>query len=443
MKSLQAGYARVAITPEKPMPLAGYGATMRRISENILDELQLSCVAISDELGKTVLLISQDLINSHWHMEARRAISEATGLPTEQIIVAGTHTHSAPDQLSQHENILAWKPTYLQQAVAAARAALEDRSAASVSVGQTKTDRLNFVRHYLLSDGSYGGDNFGDFKNNTIVDHAEPNDPNMQVIRFVRKGKQDILMVNWQAHPTLTGGVDKKDMSSDFIGSTREYVEAATGALFIYFTGAAGNHNAKSRIAEEERTRDNKAFGKLLGEYVLDTLQNMKAVAAAAIQTRQCSFEGKINHTMEDKLEQAKEVSELYKATDRATGNALAHTYGFTSVYHANAVVRRSSMGETGILELNALSLGDISFVTIPNEVFAAQGIRMKAESPFETTFVISCCNGSNGYLPTVKAYDYGCYESYTGKFARGTGDQVADTLVSMLKEMKKSGAVL
>lgn len=435
---IQVGYARTLITPKDPVPLAGYGATMRRISETILDELQLTCVAITDESGKTVLLISQDLINSYWHMEARAAISDATGLPTEQIIVAGTHTHSAADQMSQHENILAWKPMYLQQTVAAAKAALEDRSVASISVGYTKTDRLNFVRHYLLSDGSYGGDNFGDFKNNTIVDHAESNDPHMQVIRFIREGKQDIVMVNWQAHPTLTGGVDKKDMSSDFIGSTREYVEAATGALFIYFTGAAGNHNAKSRIKEEMRTMDNKEFGRLLGNYVLEALQNMQKVTASNIQTKQCIFEGKINHTMEDKLEQAKEVSELYKATDRATGNALARSYGFTSVYHASAVVRQSKLGETGVLELNALSIGDISFVTIPNEVFAAQGVRMKTESPFATTFVISCCNGSNSYLPTNKAYDYGCYESYTGKFARGTGDQVADTLVSMLKEMKK-----
>ena len=434
---IQVGYARTVITPKDPVPLAGYGATMRRISETILDELQLTCVALTDETGKTLLLISQDLINSYWYAEAREAIREATGLPAEQIMVAGTHTHSAADQMSPHEHILAWKPLYLQQAVAAAKAALEERSDASIFAGHTQTDRLNFVRHYLLSDGSYGGDNFGDFKNNTIVDHAEPNDPHMQVIRFAREGKQDVIMVNWQAHPTLTGGVDKKDMSSDFIGSTREYVEAATGDLFIYFTGAAGNHNAKSRIQEEERTRDNREFGKLLGDCVLATLQNMKEVAAAPIQTRQYEFEGKINHTMEDKLEQAKEVSEVYKATDRNTGNALARSYGFTSVYHAGAVVRRSKLGEIGMLELDALSLGDISFVTIPNEVFAAQGMRMKAESPFATTFVISCCNGSNSYLPTNKAYDYGCYESYTGKFARGTGDQVTDTLISMLKEMK------
>ena len=434
---LQVGYARTVITPKDPVPLAGYGATMHRISETILDELQLTCVALTDENNKTVLMISQDLISSYWHMEAREAISEATGLPIQSVIVAGTHTHSAADQVSPHESILAWKPLYVQQAVAAAKAALEDRSYASIFAGQTQTDSLNFVRHYLLSDGSYGGDNFGDFKNNTIVDHAEPNDPHMQVIRFCREGKRDVIMVNWQAHPTLTGGVDKKDMSSDFIGSTRGYVEAATGALFVYFTGAAGNHNAKSRIKEEMRTMDNQEFGKLLGNYVLNILQNMEEVTVSNIQTKQYIFKGKINHTMEEKLEQAKEVSELYKATDRATGNALARTYGFTSVYHAGAVVRRSTLGETAQLELNAISAGDLSFVTIPNEVFAAHGMRMKAESPFGTTFVISCCNGANGYLPTNKAYDYGCYESYTGKFARGTGDRIADTLISMLKEMK------
>ena len=431
------GFGREDISPKAPVPLAGYGATMNRISRQQLDTLYLTCVAITDAEGKTALLISQDLINSLWHAEVRSAIREATGIPEEQILVAATHTHSGPDQVSKHENILAWKPLYLRQAVKAALAALEDRAPATVEIGRTDTERLNFIRHYLLSDGSYGGDNFGDFKTNTIVDHATPNDPRLQVIRFRRRERPSVVMVNWQAHPTLTGGMTETDMSSDFIGSTRQYVEQTTGELFIYFTGAAGNHNAKSRIRQEERTRDNREFGKLLGDYVLDALQHMTSLGAGTVKTCAQTYVGQVDHSMEEKLEEARAVRKVFQEEGRDEGNKLARQYGFSSVYHANAVVRRSSYETTRPVDLHAISIGGISFAAAPYEMFAAHGMYIKEHTPFPMTFVVSCCNGVNSYLPTTQAYDYGCYESHNGNFVRGTGDKLAEALIEMLKQLK------
>lgn len=42
------------------------------------------------------------------------------------------------------------------------------------------------------------------------------------------------------------------------------------------------------------------------------------------------------------------------------------------------------------------------------------------------------------GYLPTMAAYKYSCYETDTTCFAPGTGEQVADTHVDMLNRLKK-----
>ena len=441
MASLQVGFGRMSITPQESVPLAGYGNNEKRMSVDVLDDLRVTCIAITDAQDKTLLLFSQDLISSYEEKAARAAVSEATGIPADHIMLAATHTHSAPDQLSKLECIARWKVYYVQQVVAAAQAALADRSFAEVYINRIKTVGLNFVRHYLLSDGSYGGDNFGDFQNNTIVDHAEPNDPQMQLIKFIRpaEGKRDIVMVNWQAHPTVTGGVTKTDMSADFPCSTRRYVESETGDLCIYFTGAAGNHNPKSRILSETPTTDYKEFGKELGTYVIAAQKNMVKLEPGQIKTTQKLYVGQINHEMENKLEQAKEVSALFAATDRATGNTLAREYGFSSVYHAGAVIRRKDYAQTCTMELNACSVGEISFIAAPYEMFAAHGSYIKDHTPFEMTFVMSCCNGSNSYLPTNLAFDYGCYESFTGNFVRGTGDDLAQNFVSMLEQQKQS----
>lgn len=431
--AFQVGYGREVITPNTPMPMGGYGQTDKRIHTNVLDDLMITCVAITDTAGETVLLFSVDLINSTAEEAVRLTVSNETGVPVDHIIYAATHTHSAPDQgNSKTAGFVGTLPVY---ATTAAKEALADRSEAEIYAGRVEVEGMNFVRHYLMNDGTYAGDNFGS-SSSGYKEHAEEGDHEMQLIKFTRaaEDKDDIIMVNWQAHPCITGGIDKTDMSADFVGSTRQYIEYQTDDLFIYFTGAAGNQNAKSYITGETPTTDYQQFGMMLGEWVIKGQENMTKLDPGSVKTTTVTFTGEVDHTMEDKLEEAREVIKLYNATDRETGNKLAHQYGFTSVYHANGVIRRSSMGETMDMDITAFTVGDISFIAAPYEMFAAHARHIKDNSPNEMTFILSCANGAKGYLPTVKAYDFVCYESTTGNFARGTGDLLAAEYVKMLE---------
>jgi len=95
---LLAGYARVCITPEESVPLAGYGSSSARMSRNVLSDLYTACIAFSDEDANTVLLFVNDLNESRQEYTDPicRAVSEAVGISVEHITVAATHTHSAP-----------------------------------------------------------------------------------------------------------------------------------------------------------------------------------------------------------------------------------------------------------------------------------------------------------------------------------------------------------
>lgn len=440
MKQLfQVGFGRTIITPTFDVPLGGYGNTHLRISNNVVTQLMVSCVAISDGAGNDLLLLSQDLVDSSWEKDARQILNSATGIPRENIIIAATHTHCGPDMCSSVQSILNWKKEYLQQVTLAAEAAIADKAEAEIYIGQSKTENLSFVRHYLMSDGSYAGDNFGDFTKNTIVSHAREVDPQLQTIRFDRSkaGKQSVLMVNWQAHPMWHARMVWKDISADYIGVTRDYVEDKTGDFFVFFQGAAGDHSTRSKFPEELRARDCEGFSQLLCDYIIGATRNMKQLEVAPIQIVQTMYEGKVNHTMEEKLAEAQEVENLYRKTDRDTGNVLAREYGFSSVYHTNAVLRRSKLGKTIPMEITAIRIGQLSFVTAPYEMFGSHGAAIKAGSPYKSTFVITCCNGRFGYIPNIYAYDYGCYESHTGNFTRETGDELVQTYISMLQQLK------
>lgn len=78
-----------------------------------------------------------------------------------------------------------------------------------------------------------------------------------------------------------------------------------------------------------------------------------------------------------------------------------------------------------------------MSFVTMPYEAFAAHGVYVKENSPFPMTMVFSCANGGHNYIPTREAYEYGCYESFTSIFAKGTGEDAAEKLVQMLNSLQ------
>ena len=162
-------------------------------------------------------------------------------------------------------------------------------------------------------------------------------------------------------------------------------------------------------------------------------LENTPAFDDAIIRELMADYP--INRAQAEKL--LKKVKDrAFRKTDRDTGNVLAWEYGFSSVYHTNATIRRSKLGETIDLEITAVRIGDFAFVTAPYEMFGTHGVAIKAGSPYETTFVLSYCNGHYGYIPNTQSYDYGCYESHTSNFTRETGDKLVEAYISMLEQL-------
>ena len=50
---------------------------------------------------------------------------------------------------------------------------------------------------------------------------------------------------------------------------------------------------------------------------------------------------------------------------------------------------------------------------------------------------VTTCVPGSDGYIPSQEAFDYGCYESYVSKVAPGTGEELVEEYLKMLSNLK------
>lgn len=440
---LQVGFGMCDITPEESVPLAGAGNTSQRMSRGILNRLSLIFLAFTDEAGQTILLSSADLLVMPDQLahEFRLAISETTNVPYDNIMLAATHSHNAPDQDNRAEPSI---QRYIQKLrgwyVEAAQKAIADRRPARMLAGKTETDGLNFVRHYMTKAGIAKGDNFGDEVDSPYTGHTHEADRGMQLVRFARQAAKDILLVNWQVHPHRASSKFSGFhymVASDMIGVLRETLAEETGMHVVYYTGAAGNLNPTSRIQEENVTADYLEQGKALAGYASKCLETLKPLREGPIHHITKRTAEKIDHHEDHKVGDAEIVlRDWIQRNDLIGAVRLANQYGINSPYHAAGILDKSRLPETDDLELHSFCIGELSVVTAPYEMFDSNGVYIKENSPFETTLIMTQTNQSRAYIPSEEGFRINSYEANAGRFEAGTGEKMAESFVQMLRQI-------
>ena len=426
--TLLAGYGRMCINPNEPAGMAGYGDEETRKSGAVLDDIYATCIALQD--GDTTLLVyTIDVCGlSDTHMEAiRAAVTAYTGIPGENIYLGATHTHSAPSMDGNEE----WKTQLHAACSIAGKTAIADLAPAKMGATTATLENLNFVRHYLMNDGTYYGSNFGSTASGFKAHALEYPDRQMVLVKLDREEKQDILMVNWQAHPASAAReADYTGISADFVGALRAKVEAQTGMQVAYYTGAAGNTNKDSLIESEKHGLGYVAYGEKIADYVIANLENLTPVENTGIRSTRLSCPVEIDHSWDPLIEQANEVYHVWKTVSKAEADALGKTYGFTSCYQARMIRIRYNRGATENRELRAFRVGPVAFTSGTYEMFSDHAVYVKENSPFDITFVITGCAN---YIGNKAAFEYRSYETDTGLYASGTGEKLAEEYVRLL----------
>lgn len=443
------GFGRRQLIPKEPIPLGGYGNERERFHDTLGEPVYLSCVAVTDGAGETVLMFGADFVSCSKpiRQEIQDRVSKATGVPKEHIILSATHTHASfSAKWDDIPSIPPFKAQIYEKALEAALEAMADRKPATMRTGSIETHNLNFVKHYKVQDNetgevSYAGDLFGSFKGKTILDHATPVDPTMHLVQFVREDAKDIVLCNFRAHPHFHSGYKAHLFCSDYIGSYRRTFELMTDCYTVFFQGACGNLNSRTRIKEERRYTTCESFGIGLAATAVECLSTcMEDVEAGPIRSTCETFRGELWNSTADLVEHAKEIRDLwYKNYDSAEVAAAGAPYGIRSNFHARSIIARTErVPEDGDILMHAVSIGDnFAFVTYPGEMFDTLSERMEEGSPFPMTMMLGYCQDHLGYLPSAICYEYTSYETDSTRFAPGVGEQVADFQIQMLKKLK------
>ncbi|MBN2314567.1 MAG: neutral/alkaline non-lysosomal ceramidase N-terminal domain-containing protein, partial [Sedimentisphaerales bacterium] len=106
--SLQAGVAKVDITPQKPVKMSGYSGR-KGLSQGVHDPLSARVVAFSSD-GKRLVLVSTDLIGfySGTAKYLREILLKEFDLDPSELFLSAIHTHAGPtptiDEEKGHPN---------------------------------------------------------------------------------------------------------------------------------------------------------------------------------------------------------------------------------------------------------------------------------------------------------------------------------------------------
>ncbi|MBE6712113.1 MAG: hypothetical protein E7580_01190 [Ruminococcaceae bacterium] len=396
------GFARAIVTPENGTGLGGYGNHMTRLSKTVIDDLMLTCTAICDG-ENVVLLFSTDLVGIGPGIVnyAQSIIEKTYQIPKENVIFNATHSHSTPAMYNSNVTGMAkYSKLYYEAVKTTVAEALHDLAPAQILVGRSETEGLSYVRRYVNKiTGEYLGKNLNPGQDPNVVAHESEEDEVLQVIRFDRAEKKDVVLVNWQCHPTAPGGENDTRVSSDFISSLREQAEADYDILVSYHQGAAGNLAQTGYLqGDRNNSADFYQQGRDIAKVVGDALQNATPAEPGKIQAKITNYKAAFKE-------------EILNGTQ-------------TRVYSES-------------IPLYTITVGDLAFCSIPGELHDSLGRDLRAASPYKMTFLCGYSNSMNGYIPAAFAFPNGGYEVDQTHYAQGTGEALIETHLAELNARK------
>ena len=258
----KAGAARVSITPDRPIWLSGY-ANRTHPSEGVLNELWAKALAIEDDRGERVVIVTTDLIGLPRVIadEVAARVQKQHGLDRARLLLNSSHTHTGPvvwgnletmfDMTAEQlETVKSYSRWVADELVNVTGAALGKLAPASLTFAQGKAG-FAINRRQGTPEGVKLGLNPGG-----PVDHSVP------VLKVAAQdGALLAVLFGYACHNTTLTGEHYK-ISGDYAGFAQTEVEKAhpnTVALFMEL--CAGDQNPNPRSKEELAVEHGKSLG--------------------------------------------------------------------------------------------------------------------------------------------------------------------------------------
>jgi neutral ceramidase len=415
------GFAKVDITPTKPVPMWGYGDRHAMLSQGTRDPLYAKAVVIQAGDQK-MAIVGLDLGRGPGDPEFGRikeAVNAQAGV--SMMMMSGSHTHHGP-VIEMADREKQGKGSF-DDAVAY-RAELEAKLIGVVveAAGKLEPARVGWNSEQVDMN-----------RNRHSKKKVKPRDTELSVIRFDDlDGKPLAVVVNYSAHPTILAAADLR-FSAEYPGVMMNTVEAAMNTNCVFMQGSAGDMSVQTtdadqmpdghasldvnnlpatqrdflmsamKLSEEDAVKQQQNmvrndwrmehYGKRLGDVVVEIAKDTKTERPAKPSVQGdysvYDFESRVN------FENSFIVGMFGMAFFPELANAMVE------MVDGNRIKPRLSV---------TLLNGQLAMVGGSGEFFCQHANRLKERSGVEKTLFFGYCNGHHMYFPTIEGVAEGGY---------------------------------
>ena len=391
----KAGVARVIITPQQSMWLAGYAAR-DHASEGTIHDLWAKALALEDSLGNCALLITADILGFPKEISdrIREQLHQELGLSKSQIILNSTHTHSGPvlanslkdiytidtievEKIQQYTSF--FEAQIIKAAVEAFRMAEPVHIFVENGVSRFQVNRRNNSERNLVEQTELKG----------------PNDYAVPVLKVVNhSGDVKTVVFGYACHATVLGDYL---WCGDYPGFAQSELEKKyPGTVAMFFQGAGADQNPLPRRSVTLA----KQYGQTLAASVERVLEEPMRMIPATLATAYAEVDLPLTPApseaeLEKVIAESKSVSAYYKRwAERFLAESRSGLSPITSYPYP----------------MQVWNVGGLPVMSLGGELVIEYAIGLKKMFGSDI-FVMGYCNDVMGYIPSVTILNEGGYE--------------------------------
>ncbi|MHB8957543.1 MAG: neutral/alkaline non-lysosomal ceramidase N-terminal domain-containing protein [Pirellulaceae bacterium] len=431
--SWRVGVARVNITPEQPLWMAGYGSRTHEATGKISDLYVRAC-ALEDSEGQRALLVSLDLIGMDRTLAQSicQALERRCGLPRSRVALCFSHTHSGPVvgkglaplhylQLdrAQQNRIDDYTLVLREQIVECVERAIGDLSSVELMWGSGTTEfavnRRNNVEAKvpeLRASGQLRGPS----------DHAVP-------VLAARNpdGTWKSLWFGYACHATT---LDSYMWCGDYPGfAAQELEERYPACVALFWAGCGADQNPLPRRQLELAQH----YGRQLAEAVAGVLADGGGSQSVPAKLSTGYVEVSLP------LSQIPDQDELHQAAQSQDRFVRARAEMYLEQLAAGRAVPTAYPFPVQVWKLG----GQVQCIFLGGEVVVDYAIRLKSELAADRTWVAGYANDVMAYIPSQRVLAEGGYEGKDAMVYYGLpsawSPQVEQLIVDAVHELIRS----
>lgn len=419
--AFRAGTALVDVSP-KEFPVIINGMFEERVSNVLTDPVHARAIVLDDGQTKIAVVIVDNLMMPRELLDEAKSIAHAaTGIPPERMLIAATHTHSAPSVMGclgsdKDERYAKTLPPLIAKSIDEANKNLQP---AKVGHGSAMAPEQTATRRWIFRPDRVRVDPFGvqnmranmhpGYQSADAIGPTGPPDPEITILSLqTADGKPLAVLANYSMHYYGSTPVSA-DYFAKFCSALGKLIdpEASAKPLVILSAGTSGDSYLADYSLPKARAWTIDSYSKQLAETAFAGWKKIEHKPDAKITMKESLLPLKRRVPTEERLAWSKErVAKLAGKKPRAQPDIYAREQIF---------LHEEPQRE---LKLQAIAINDFAITALPNEVYALTGLKLKLGSPLPLTMNIELANGADGYIPPPEQYPLGGYTTWPARTA-------------------------